>query len=124
LFWHLAFLPQPLRRRGLLQRPFAARDIIGALTAAATITGICAVTTHRVIAALGDAVLGPQTLIEKLPWRKRYDWRLVAIAVIIAAAFATGLVVRVHFAKKKAGTSPTFLASVSTIIAGTSTTMI
>jgi hypothetical protein len=30
----------------------------------------------------------------KLPWRERYDWRLVAIIAVVLAAFAAGLAVR------------------------------
>ncbi len=31
----------------------------------------------------------------KLPWRERYDWRLVLIVAVVLAAFATGLMVRI-----------------------------
>ncbi len=33
----------------------------------------------------------------KLPWHERYDWRLVAIAVVVLVAFAAGLVGRLKF---------------------------
>jgi hypothetical protein len=35
--------------------------------------------------------------VPQLPWRKRYDWRLVAIIAVVLAAFAAGLLVRLKF---------------------------
>ncbi len=31
----------------------------------------------------------------QLPWRERFDWRVVAAVLAVAAAFAAGLLVRV-----------------------------
>ena len=36
---------------------------------------------------------GDREARRKLPWRERYDWRLIAVVVLIALVFAAGLMV-------------------------------
>ncbi len=33
---------------------------------------------------------------KRLPWRLRYDWRLIVAGLVIVAAFAAGLVARLY----------------------------
>lgn len=35
---------------------------------------------------------------KRLPWRARYDWRLIAAALIVVAALAAGMMVRFFLA--------------------------
>jgi uncharacterized membrane protein YidH (DUF202 family) len=34
---------------------------------------------------------------KRLPWRERFDWRLVAMTLVVVAAFVAGLMVRLGY---------------------------